>query len=775
MNKSSPLSYLFLLCLVLSSLLSGSLIHAEEDFLRPEKAFQLIDTQVETDPDGKSFIQAKWKVADGYYMYKNKVSFSTDNEDIKLGKPILPAGKVKNDEFFGKIEVYKKKLQVKIPVTSQITGKEISITAKTQGCAEAGICYPPLRQTINFTLPENTASSKQNLIPNPASILASIADNTAAPSSSNTDSEEEEFADPEKAFKLNVTTNTQGQVIATWDIMDGYYLYKDKFRFETVPVDSQQIGIINFPKAKQKSDEFLGDYEVYDKQVAIQIPLKSPASKNKTIDVKIQYQGCAAAGICYPLQKKTISINTQTVKFDTATDSTQAVSKNKPGKVKAVQLSEQDALADYLSKGNNILILITFFGLGLALAFTPCVFPMIPILSGIIAGQGEKVDARKAFMISVVYVLAMAVTYTIAGVFAGMSGENIQIWFQNPWVLSSFALIFILLALSMFGFYELQLPSSLQSKITELSNKQKGGNYTGVVIMGFLSALIVGPCVAPPLMGALIYISQTGDPFLGGGALFSMSLGMGLPLILIGTSAGKFLPRAGVWMDAVKAGFGVMMLGIAIWMLERVLPGVIILWLWAVLFIFSAVYIGALTPIHDNTTGWARFRKALGLVMLIYGAILIIAASAGSTDLMQPLKGLASGNGSVTNKTTQHLQFKKITSIEQLNQELDKAKQSGKNVMVDYYADWCISCVELEKYTFTDAKVIESLSGFTLLQADVTKDNEDSKQLLKTYQLIGPPAILFFNQQGQELRHFRLVGYKEAAPFTEHVNKFKAN
>ncbi|MFK5893063.1 MAG: protein-disulfide reductase DsbD, partial [Pseudomonadota bacterium] len=607
---------------------------------------------------------------------------------------------------------------------------------------------------------------------NPASILSSITDKPTSSFASNADNQEEEFADPEKAFKLNVETNAQGKVIATWDIMDGYYLYKDKFKFETIPGDPQQIGTINFPKAKQKSDEFLGDYEVYDKQVSIQIPLQTPVKKDTAIDLKIQYQGCAAAGICYPLQKKTVSINTQDVQFDTPTDSNQSATEQTADK--AIQLSEQDALADYLSKGNNLLILLTFFGLGLALAFTPCVFPMIPILSGIIAGQGEKVNARKAFIISVVYVLAMAVTYTIAGVFAGLSGENIQIWFQNPWILSSFAFIFVLLALSMFGFYELQLPSSLQTKITELSNKQKGGNYTGVVIMGFLSALIVGPCVAPPLMGALIYIGQTGDPFLGGGALFFMSLGMGLPLILIGTSAGKFLPRAGVWMDAVKAGFGVMMLGIAIWMLERVVPGVVSLWLWAILLIFSAIYIGALTPIHDNTTGWARFRKSIGLVMLIYGAILIFAASSGSTDLMQPLKGISSGGGG-TNKASLHLQFKKITSIEQMNQELEKAKQNGKNVLVDYYADWCISCIELEKYTFSDAKVIETLSGFVLLQADVTKDNEDSKKLLKSYQLIGPPAMLFFNQQGQELRHFRLVGYKDATEFIEHINKFKAN
>ncbi|MFK5986883.1 MAG: protein-disulfide reductase DsbD, partial [Pseudomonadota bacterium] len=612
---------------------------------------------------------------------------------------------------------------------------------------------------------------------NPASVLSSYASNSSDSNSSLV--EEEEFLDPEVAFQLSVETNSEGKVIATWDIKDGYYLYKDKFKFQSLTENAAAIGEIQFPKAKQKSDEFLGDYEVYEKQVAIEIPFNKNAKQTDNIDLKIQYQGCAAAGICYPLQKKTISLNAESIKFNQAqaavSDKKQANNIQQKSINNAdIQLSEQDALADYLSKGNKLLILITFFGLGLALAFTPCVFPMIPILSGIIAGQSEKVDTKKAFMISLVYVLAMAVTYTVAGVFAGLSGENIQIWFQNPWVLGSFALVFVLLALSMFGFYELQLPSSLQSKIAEISNKQKGGNYAGVVIMGFLSALIVGPCVAPPLMGALIYISQTGDPFLGGGALFFMSLGMGLPLIVIGTSAGKFLPRAGVWMDSVKAGFGVMMLGVAIWMLERVLPDVIILWLWAILLIFSAVYIGALTPIHENTTGWSRFWKSIGIIMLIYGTILIIAASSGNTDMMQPLKGLsAGGNASVSSTSEQHLKFKKILSVKQLNNELQKAKENGQNVLLDYYADWCISCVELEKYTFTDAEVINSLSGFVLLQADVTADNEDSKQLLKNYKLIGPPALLFFNAQGVEVKHFRLVGYKDASDFAAHVNKFK--
>jgi len=779
MKNSYLFSYLFSLTLLLCSF---HLYAEEEEFLRPEKAFILNHSQLETDKDGQFFIQAKWKIADGYYLYKNKVSFYTDNKEVELGNPILPAGKMKNDQFLGPTEIYKKELDIKIPISSltaasKAIDKTVTITAKTQGCAEAGICYPPFRQKINFKLPvkQKVATSPDT----PEAFFAEISGKTKADFSSIINNQEDEFLKPEDAFILDVKTTEQGKIIATWNIEEGYYLYKDKFKFETIPADPALIGAINFPKAKKKSDEFLGDYEVYDKQVSLHAPLQAKpeqikALTAKKIELKIEYQGCAESGICYPKQKQIIPIDTSIIKFANANSSLTQV-KAQSSENQTIQLSEQDALADYLSKGNNILILLTFFGLGLALAFTPCVFPMIPILSGIIAGQSETVNTRKAFLISLVYVLAMAVTYTIAGVFAGLSGENIQIWFQNPWVLGSFALVFVLLALSMFGFYELQLPSSLQSKIAELSNKQKGGNYTGVIIMGFLSALIVGPCVAPPLMGALIYISQTGDPFLGGAALFFMSLGMGLPLIAVGTSAGKFLPRAGVWMDAVKAAFGVMMLGVAIWMLERVLPGVVTMWLWALLLIFSAIYIGALTPIHDNTTGWERFWKSLGIVMLIYGTILIFAASAGNTDVMQPLKGLSSANSSSSTATSQHLKFKTIYNSEELNKQLEKAKQDGKNVLVDYYADWCISCIELEKYTFSDPGVIKKLEGFVLLQADVTKDNDESKQLLKKYHLIGPPAIIFYNQQGQELKQFRLVGFKDATEFIEHIDKFMAS
>jgi thiol:disulfide interchange protein DsbD len=427
-------------------------------------------------------------------------------------------------------------------------------------------------------------------------------------------------------------------------------------------------------------------------------------------------------------------------------------------------------MSNALRSGNTLLTLAIFFGAGLLLAFTPCVFPMIPILSGIIVGQGEDITTRKAFYLSLVYVLAMALTYTVVGILVGLSGENIQAWFQNPWIIGSFAIIFVALSFSMFGFYELKMPASIQSKITNMSNSQQGGNIIGVSIMGFLSALIVGPCVTAPLVGALIYIAETGDAVLGGMALFSLSMGMGAPLLVIGASAGKFLPKAGAWMDAVKAVFGVLLLGLAIWLLERVAPAAFTMALWSALIIVSAIYMGAVDSLGDSSNGWKKLWKGLGVLLLIYGIIILLGLASGNRNVFQPLKGLASSSNA-TSQQAEHLTFTQIKGVDGLNAELAKAKKAGKTVMLDFYADWCVSCKEMEHFTFSDPSVLKALRNVVLLQADVTPNDDKDTELYKHFGIIGPPSIMFFGVDGVERKNYRVIGYMKADEFAQHIKR----
>jgi thiol:disulfide interchange protein DsbD len=419
-----------------------------------------------------------------------------------------------------------------------------------------------------------------------------------------------------------------------------------------------------------------------------------------------------------------------------------------------------------LGSDQALLTALSLFGIGLLLAFSPCVFPMIPILSSIIIGQGQAVTTRRAFTLSLVYVLAMALTYTAAGVIAGLFGENLQIAFQSPWIIISFSLIFVALALSMFGFYELQLPERLQSRLNEISNRQQNGKYLGVAVMGCLSALIVGPCVAAPLAGVLIYIGLSGDAWMGGFSLFMMSLGMGLPLLIIGTSAGKLLPRVGPWMTTVKAIFGVLLLGMTIWMLERILPGPVALLLWAALLVGSAVNMGALSRLEPEADGWQKLWKAAGLVMLIYGGTLIIGATSGNDDVFQPLKSLRST--SLANNAN-HASFEPVKGLTGLTSALNAATLRNQPVMLDFYADWCVECKKLEKATFADPAVVQALAGFRLLQTDVTANDAEDQALLKKYGLFGPPAILFFDNLGREISSRRLIGFLDADDFQNHI------
>ena len=557
----------------------------------------------------------------------------------------------------------------------------------------------------------------------------------------------QEFLDPLVAFKPEAKALDDKTVEVRYSIAKGYYLYRDKFRFAA---EGATLGTPVFPAGKQKHDDNFGDVEVYYKSVAIRLPLS--ANQSGPITLQVTAQGCADAGVCYPPQEQKLSVTLP------APGSAPAAGPDAAG-------DESGYIAGLLQNAGFWLAVSTFFGFGLLLALTPCVFPMIPILSGIIVGQGHHVSRSKSFLLSLAYVLGMAVTYAALGVAAGLTGTLLSAALQNPWVLGAFAAVFVVLSFSMFGFYELQLPSFLQSKLSEEASHLHGGHLAAVFAMGALSAVIVGPCVAAPLAGALLYIGQSGDAVLGGAALFAMALGMGVPLLLVGLSATTLLPRSGPWMEAVKKAFGVILLGTALWLVSPVLPAALVMAGWALLLIVPAVFMHALDPLPATAKGWQRFWKGIGIVMLLAGAALVVGLAAGSRDPLQPLKGVVAANAAAGGGAeAPALPFVRVKSVADLEA---RVKAAGKPVMLDFYADWCVSCKEMERFTFADPKVRAKLAGFTLLQADVTANSEDDKALLQRFKLFGPPGIIFFDAAGQEIAGLRVVGFQEATPFLQ--------
>ncbi|MDH3325343.1 MAG: protein-disulfide reductase DsbD [Gammaproteobacteria bacterium] len=731
----------------------------DDEPLMPDEAFKLKAYAI-----APYMIRVEWVITDGYYLYKHGFKFSTKSEDVKLGEPRYPKGKIKDDEFFGKVESYRKKVTIDIPIErSSKVLLDMVLDTESQGCADIGVCYPPQKESKKFSLiPVDDDSVKiEPLKKTGLATLSSLSKNLGLP-------QQDEFLKADQAFAFGAEVIDGNTILAHWDIADGYYLYRDKFEFSVEDGAGVTLGKIDYPPiSKEIEDEVFGKMAVYYHEAAIKIPLKRAVTSPIDMVLRANYQGCADAGFCYPPESQTMGLSLP--KGSKGTSEPMAAIAEKA----AVPVSEQDGIANSLLNDSIVGIVLSFFGFGLLLAFTPCVFPMVPILSSIIVGQSGEVTTRKALTMSVVYVLAMALTYTVAGIIAGLFGANLQAVFQTPWILISFSLVFVALSFSMFGFYELQLPSSWQSKLTQLSNSQKGGTLVGVAIMGFLSALIVGPCVAAPLMGALIYIGQTGDAVLGGLALFSLSMGMGAPLIVIGASAGKLLPKAGSWMDSVKAVFGVMLLAVAVWMLERVVPSSVALLMWAILLIVSAVYMGAMTQLKFDASGWKKLWKGLGVVMFVYGVLLLVGVASNSSDPLQPLRGVSFAGGTGGSGVAQHqeAEFKKIKSVADLDREVELAAAQGKGVMLDFYADWCVSCKEMERYTFSDAGVISEMSKGVMLQADVTANDDLDKALLKKFKLVGPPSMIFWNKSGEELPHMRMVGFLEADEFAAHVNK----
>ncbi|MGC3979669.1 MAG: protein-disulfide reductase DsbD [Steroidobacteraceae bacterium] len=575
---------------------------------------------------------------------------------------------------------------------------------------------------------------------------------------------DDEFLKPDEAFKLSAEATGPDTIEVTWQVAKGYYLYKKRMGFST---DSTQVqlGEARYPKGEIKNDEYFGEQEVYHEDVTVKLPVARPTGEAIQLSLTVKYQGCADAGLCYNPLTKVIDVKLPASNTGTTADGKASNSGSSGGMV-----SEQDRLAGVIRSGNLLAVLGTFFGLGLLLSFTPCVLPMIPILSGIIVGQSEKVTPSKGFSLAFTYVQGMALTYAAAAVaFVLAFKQAPQAFFQKPWIIGSFAALFVILAFAMFGNFTLQLPSALQTRLTDVSNKQKGGTYAGTFIMGALSALIVTACVAPAMIAALSVISQTGLIGRGAAALYVMGLGMGVPLLLVGASAGTLLPKAGAWMDAVKSLFGVMFLGLAIYLLSSLLPGALTMLLWAALAIISGYWIFSL-QLKPGQAAPAAWRGA-GLVILIYGVLLLIGAGSGRTDPLQPLQGLASNSSAATNsseKEVSALPFKRIKSVAELDAEVAAATAAGKTVMLDFYADWCTSCKEMEKYTFTQASVKSALANAVLLQADVTDNNADDQALLQRFGIFGPPTIAFF-VNGEERKDYRVVGYVAAEKFAPHV------
>ena len=572
-------------------------------------------------------------------------------------------------------------------------------------------------------------------------------------------SQEEEILDPDVAFIFSSDVAGSNSVLLRWEIEDGYYLYRDNFKF-VIDDASVTTGSAILPPGKMKEDPDFGNVEVYYRTAEIRLPLIRNTESEQEINLTVTYQGCKEDTICYPPVNKTIPLflPVAIAGIDDVNYAASAILDN------PAVISRQDAISSSLKDKSVLANMLVFLGFGLLLAFTPCIFPMIPILSGIIVGHGHKITSYHAFMLSLVYVLAMSATYAVLGMIAGSFAFNLQAASQNVWVITAFSGVFVLLALSMFGFYELQLPGSWQTKLNQLGNKQKHGSLIGAAVMGVLSAIIVGPCVAPPLAGALIYISQTGDAILGGAALFALGIGMGAPLLVIGTSAGKLLPRAGQWMVTIKKIFGVVMLGVAIWFMERVLPGPVTMLLWSALIIVTALYMGALDTLLPGAK-WQKLWKGLGIIMLIYGVILVAGAASGGNDVFRPLQGIASQSESVGK-----LPFRSIKTVDDLDRMLADAEFNNTPVMLDFYADWCITCKEMEKYTFSKPEVHAALQDVILLKADVTAHDEYDQALMKRFGIIGPPAILFF-VRGEEHRGYRLVGFVKTGDFVEHIKQ----
>ncbi|MDT8385500.1 MAG: protein-disulfide reductase DsbD [Gammaproteobacteria bacterium] len=725
----------------------------DEEPLMPDEAFALSTTVIDANT-----VRAEWKIADKYYLYKNKFKFISDTDGITPGEIDLPQGKVKEDEFFGKVETYRKHIAVDIPLTRTGNADTLQMKITSQGCADMGICYPPQTKTISFPLPamaaaETTGATKGTGSFNPLDALKKLGNSLGLTDAS------DDFLHPDQAFIFSAVAVNGNALRAHWDIADEIYLYRNKFEFELKNADGVSLGQAVMPAGKKKVDEVFGEMEVYYHSVDIDIPLERSNINATDIILVAKYQGCADAGFCYPPTSKEMPVSLPAVSAATA----------------AADTADGDSGESRSFFGN----LLFAFGIGLLLTFTPCVLPMIPILVGVIVGQsGQQPTKMRAGILSTSYVMGTAVTYSFAGWMAGYSGAQLQAYTQNAWAIGIVAAILVLLALSMFGFYQIQMPSFIQSKLQMKSQNVKGGSMTGTFFLGLISALIVGACVTPLLMLVLGIAIQAGDPVLGASMMFAMSMGMGVILVMMGVGAGHLLPKAGGWMDTIKYIFGALLIGVAIYLLTP-LQAVPILLLWSIFFIVCGVYMGATQSLPEGTSNWRYLWKGLGIVVLIWGVLALLGSVLGNRDIMQPLDmshiNLGAGQGGAVQSATvePHDLFIQLRNTADLDRELAKARAAGKAVMLDYYATWCTDCRRMEKATFSNPQVQKILrEKFVLLQVDVEDpNNAETEAIKKRYKVFGPPAMLFFDKDGNARKDLNFYGFRTPEEFIATLNK----
>ena len=724
----------------------------------PDEAFQFTGEN----PEPGKFI-AKWTIAEGYYLYKNKIKFKTEAGKV-LTIPALPNGKVKHDDLFGDVEIYRNHLEVKVPYSSV---EEIDVVY--QGCADAGVCYPPQKKKIKLQLAQ---ADTQDLLPSTPqqsqkksslSVLSQL-------NASLTGQEEPQLLDPDIAFSFQAALKETGVLKADWVIAEGYYLYKDKIKLALEKASGLRLAEPRFPPATRLKDDAFGDVEVFRGPLTLEFPVQGPVDQIGEVTLNAKFQGCADVGVCYPPIKKTLLLDIPDIGHTSVSDPVAAKAHMDSEAVDQANIPDDD-----LGKKGIWAVLISAFFAGVLLTFTPCVLPMIPILSSVIAGQGESITKAKAGWLAAVYVLGTAVTYAVMGAVAGATGDQLQAYFQNAWAIGILAAIFMVMSLAMFGLFEIQLPSFLQSNLQEKSQGIKGGSTPMVFVLGLISALIVGACVSPVLISFLGIAISRGDPVLGAITMFVLAIGMGIPLIALGFGAGHILPKAGVWMDKVKYVFGVLLLGVAIYMLG-ILPGVPVLALWAALFIIVGVYLGATQSLPEAASGWQKLFKGVGTFILIWGVLAMIGSFYGERDPLKPLpnltlsSSLSAGDHSASDGKGGEV-FVRVNNESELDEKFAEAKQSGKLVMIDYYADWCTNCLKMEHSTFQDKAVMAELNArFLALQVDVTDPNDqDRKALKKRFGVFGPPALLFFDKEGKMVKSANFYGYKKPEDFLAHL------